>query len=497
MDNKSEELIEITSDTAVEEPDRVASEKTDKAVPGENDNTTVSETESTAVVKAENSAAAENEGMAAESADDFAEDIEALEHESEDEEIMKNLTDSINRQVEIDLVNRSIQNDDAKQTVNEVIEHDETPVRAFLKKIPKWLKIAILVVMILGVAALFLACTGIGEKMLVKFGSRYVADKVNFVPVATLPPDELVDPSTLDEPDDEPITGIPEITDLPEPSATPEPTPTPVLPQSDILNVLLLGEEAIGSGDGRGRTDLIMLATVDTKAKSLKLTSFARDSLVKISGYSDNRINAAYAIGGVAKVYEVLRENFDIVPDNYLLVGFKDFEKIVDSVGGIDIFLSKNEAAYLNRTNYISNPVYRNVKEGANHLNGNQALGYCRVRKVSTKSKESNDFGRTSRQREVLTAIFNRIKTLGYTDLIGIAENCLPCVTTDMTAEQIESYINLLLSIGGTNVNVVQNRIPYDGMWEYVSLRGMSVTRIDIDKNKQELHKFIYGDNEQ
>ena len=99
MDNKSEELIEITSDTAVEEPDRVVSEST----PVEEPDRVASG--STAVVKAENTASAENEGAAA---DDFAEDIEALEHESEDEEIMKNLTDSINRQVEIDLANQKL-----------------------------------------------------------------------------------------------------------------------------------------------------------------------------------------------------------------------------------------------------------------------------------------------------------------------------------------------------------------------------------------------------
>lgn len=503
MSENNEELFEIKADSSgkadeKEVPEDADMKKSDFGEAQKPEAEAETSTELVAVPKTEIAQTDQKPEEIAEN-DDFAEDIEALERDSHDEEIMKNLSESINRQVEIDLVSRSIADGDQPEELiqersAEEEQEEPTKVQQFLNRFPKWVKISVLVVLIIGIAFLIMACTGLGNKLLIKLGSKYVADKVNYEKVVTLTPDQMVDPATLDNPDEEPVaTGIPEITDMPMPSLTPEPTALPT-PVPGIKNVLLLGEEAINSGGSRGRTDLIIIATVDTKDKTLKLTSFARDSLVSIPGYSDNRINAAYAIGGLAKLYEVLERNFAITPDNYAKVGFNDFEKIVDAVGGIDIELSKNEAKYLNRTNYISNPAYRNVVEGMNHMNGNQALGYCRVRKVSTKNKESNDFGRTSRQREVLQAVFDKVKTLSYTELLSLANECLPYVTTDMTATQIEEYLSALVSIGGMNIKVEEMRIPVDGYWNYVTLRGMSVTQIDLEYNKKALHSFIYGE---
>ncbi|MCQ2495035.1 MAG: LCP family protein [Lachnospiraceae bacterium] len=439
--------------------------------------------------------------------DDFAEEMEEFEHDARDEEIAAGLSEALNRQVDQELA----EGQDAEPAAEENGTEGEPPVTEPEKKpgkIPKWLKVSAIVLVallvLLGGTGLVLAKTEFGQSILIKLGSKYAANKVNFEAVATLSPDQILSPEDVDkldadQLDDEVLPSpTPEITEEPTPTPetelTPEPTPTP---EAKLMNVLLLGEEAIGSGGSRGRTDLMIIATVDPGNRVLKLTSLMRDSFIEIpGGYSDNRINVAYSIGGVAKVYEVLQHNFNFIPDNYILVGFNSFEKVVDAVGGIDIELSANEAAYLNRTNYISNPSYRNVRTGMNHLNGNQALGYCRVRKVSTKDKQSNDFGRTARQREVLNAIFDKVKTLGYADLLTVANQCLPFVTTDLTAEQIEDGINTLLSIGGTNVNVEQMRIPYDGSWKYETIRGMAVTKIDISKNRDMIHSFIYGDQE-
>ena len=160
----------------------------------------------------------------------------------------------------------------------------------------------------------------------------------------------------------------------------------------------------------------------------------------------------------------------------------------------MDITLANNEAAYRNRTNYISNPKNRNVKEGLNHMNGNQALGFARVRYVATKNSEKNDFGRITRHREVIEAIIDKVKSLNYFQLFNVAMQCLPFVTSDLMADDIETYLNMVMSVGIENFEIEEYRIPGDGTYNFVTIRKMSVLQIDIPKNREKLHEFIYGD---
>lgn len=264
-----------------------------------------------------------------------------------------------------------------------------------------------------------------------------------------------------------------------------------------VINILLIGEEAIESGGGRGRSDSMMIATINTYENSLKLTSIMRDLYVQIPGYSDNRANAAYQIGGIPLVYNMIKQNFDLELDGYVLVGFNDFEGVIDALGGVEITLTQQEADYLNRTNYISNKAYRNVVAGVQTLNGNQALGYARVRKVPTGDNVSDDFGRTSRQRIVLNAIFEKYKTKSLTDLIGLLPNILSMVTTDIEKSRILNYMATAISViqnGGTELQTC--RIPIDNEFIQADIRGMDVLVADtFQENKEALQKFIFGDS--
>ena len=107
--------------------------------------------------------------------------------------------------------------------------------------------------------------------------------------------------------------------------------------EEGVYNILLLGEEAIDSGSARGRTDLIIIATLNTNQKAIKLTSLMRDTLVQIPGFKDNKLNSAYEKGGVDLLYETIALNFDIRLDGCALVNFENFEKIIDRLGGLEI----------------------------------------------------------------------------------------------------------------------------------------------------------------
>ena len=448
---------------------------------------------------------------AEEETDDFAEDIAEMENEEADMEMVEAIGDSILQQV-----NSEIENSMIMVPMNGTVPTETMPEgeesgpddgdgegprkENFFARIPWWGYMVAGVALVLIVMLTWVMTSGPGKGLLVKWGSKYAADKITYVPVQPVDEAEVPDESDLPDMPEKPDI---EVVDGDHTVVTPDITPTEVPkddtqddPEAavlkDVYNILLIGEENIGGGSSRGRSDLLMIASVNRKEKSVKLTSIMRDCLVAIPGHIDNRINVAYTIGGVSLLYDTLKVNLGIEIDNYMLVNFESFEDIIDALGGVDVTLTAQEAEYLNTTNYISKPEYRNVRVGANRLNGNQALGYCRIRAVGTASGEYSDFGRTGRQRNVLNRIYSTLTGKNYFELLGLANRCLQYVTTDLTAEDIEKYVGMLTEVGFDS-GIQNYRIPVSGTFSEAMLRGMIVTKIDLEANSKALHEFIYG----
>ena len=272
-------------------------------------------------------------------------------------------------------------------------------------------------------------------------------------------------------------------------SATPEPE------SKEVINILLIGEESIHDGDGNGRSDSMMIATINCEQKTLKLTSLMRDIYVDIPGYSKNKLNAAFHNGGGFLAVDTIEQNFNVDLAGYVRVDFEAFETIVDKLGGVEIELTSSEAYYLNRTNYISDPSSRNVREGTQVLNGSQALGYCRVRYQTASDGEHDDFGRTYRQRTVLKAIFDKYKSKNPVEMVSIGTDLLPYVTTNLTKSQLVSYLTTAASFGTMELETL--RIPVDnshyGDKDYCGSVRRYVLKIDFDVNNAALQEFIYG----
>ncbi|SET15238.1 LCP family protein [[Clostridium] polysaccharolyticum] len=260
--------------------------------------------------------------------------------------------------------------------------------------------------------------------------------------------------------------------------------------EQKVVNILLVGEEAINDGV-LGRSDSMMVATLNTVEKTIKLTSLMRDMYVTIPGYRDNKLNAAYHNGGGVLLAETIEQNFGIEIDGYVRVNFDAFEKIVDELGGVEITLTGDEAHYLQTTNYISKKSNRNVVEGKQILNGNQALGYCRVRYKTASNGEANDFGRTYRQRTVLKAIFDKYKHQNVVNMVSIASDMLSYVTTNLSKSEMLSYLTTAASFGTLELETF--RIPLDNTYDGTKIDGKSVLVIDFDANKQALREFIYA----
>jgi LCP family protein required for cell wall assembly len=266
--------------------------------------------------------------------------------------------------------------------------------------------------------------------------------------------------------------------------------------EEDVINILLVGEEDLGEEEnGRGRTDCMIIATISKKEKALKLTSLMRDMYVQIPGYSDNKLNAAYRNGGMSLLEETIELNFGVAVDGYVLVDFDAFEDVIDALGGVEIKLSEIEAKYLNTHNYISKKKYRTVKAGKQVLNGNQARGYTRIRYVKTANGLTDDWGRNYRQRKVLKAIFKKYKSKSAVELVAMLPDILKLVTTDLTKKDMMGYIGTVLTINAEKLETMS--IPVKGSFSLPYINGMSVILPKLETNQVELHKFLFGEDEE
>lgn len=273
------------------------------------------------------------------------------------------------------------------------------------------------------------------------------------------------------------------------------PPAEPLPPEAEkMINILVLGTDERKQGT-RGRTDAILAVTINTEKKTITVTSFMRDTYVKLSGTeSYNRLNAAYVFGGVGGLQNTLADYFGIGFDNYAQVNFTSFEQVIDAIGGIDMELTEKEVSNLIKHTKLDggvvfDPEKQKVEgtENTYHLNGKYALRFCRDRYTG-----SGDFGRTERQRKVLMKIVEKAQSLSFGELMEFIPVVLPLITTDLT---VADCTKLLASVGTSysSYKIQTFRVPADKTWSYARINGMSVLSVDFEKNKQLLHELLFG----
>lgn len=255
---------------------------------------------------------------------------------------------------------------------------------------------------------------------------------------------------------------------------------------SDVINILLIGQDRRPGQTKNARSDAMILCTLNPASKTLTFTSFMRDMYVPIPGRKSNRINAAYAIGGMDLLQRCIEENFGIEIHGNIAVDFAAFTSAIDLVGGVDVALTEKEAKYLNTNTYKDQPHWTaSLKEGLNRLDGNLALAYARIRKLS-----GNDFGRTQRQRNVLLALASRVSELTLPEMHRLLKGLLEQVTTDMSNAQLIGYAFRLLPVL-KDYQTASQQIPANGTYRNVTVNGMQVLVPDLQKNRQILEKIV------
>lgn len=266
---------------------------------------------------------------------------------------------------------------------------------------------------------------------------------------------------------------------------------TELVSDSDVFNILLIGTDNRENVAG-SRSDSMIVVSINKKTKEITMTSFMRDSYVSIPDHGNNRLNAAYAYGGPSLLIDTIESNFKIDINRYAQVDFYAFIDIINAFGGIDMEISEDEMKVINdytgEVNRLQGADKNSSKLtnfGLVHLDGKQALSYARIRYVGNA-----DFGRTERQRKVLSALFTKAKDAGIVELKSLFDMVLPQVTTDLT--QGECFSLLLDLSNYKNYEIISNRVPYDGAWSSARIRGMAVLSLDFDKNISQLQKDIY-----
>lgn len=259
---------------------------------------------------------------------------------------------------------------------------------------------------------------------------------------------------------------------------------------SEQTNILLIGVDARES-DVSSRSDTMMLLTIDNKNGQIKLTSFLRDSYVKIAGRKKEKLNAAYFRGGIQGLVDTLELNFKVEIPYYMLVDFEIFTTVVDMLGGIEVEVTEKESAYSKKTP-TDRGGYLPLEAGENiHLNGTEALWYSRMRYLDS------DFMRTQRQRKVITAIVEKAKLQKPQELLELAETIIPLIKTNITADEMKKLgVDAVLD-KAYNYSIVQQQIPADETWSNKTISGVGACLVmDLDENAEILANFLRNKQE-
>ncbi len=250
------------------------------------------------------------------------------------------------------------------------------------------------------------------------------------------------------------------------------------------VNILLIGQDD-HSDTGSSRSDSILLWTYHPGRKTLTLTSILRDLYIPIPGHGSNRINAAFAYGGMDLLEQTVEENFQIPVDGSILVDFTRFPPLIDLLGGVTLDLRADEAEAINER------TKSNLTAGKYLLNGDQALAYVRIRKLDN----DGDFSRTARQRNLIQALVESYRNATLPQLLQVLEEAVSLVETNMSRRQIiKTLFNLTPHLSG--LRILQQHIPAEGTYEYRTLRGMSVLVADLEQARKLLFETVHPDLE-
>ncbi|HAJ70010.1 MAG: LCP family protein [Alkalibacterium sp.] len=224
------------------------------------------------------------------------------------------------------------------------------------------------------------------------------------------------------------------------------------------ISFLIAGLDAEGSGESR-RSDSIIIATVNPEKESTKLLSIPRDTLVTLpESKIQEKFNAVYPEVGISGLITFVQDYLDIPISFYTTLNFEGLVDLVDSVGGITV--NAPFAFTVQDSNETSDAIV--IEEGFQKLNGEEALGYARMRKQDPRG----DFGRQERQREVIAAVVDELVSLNsVTNFTDILNAIRPNLQTNMSGQQMITFASNYMSAAN---NIESVTLSGEASYEYI-----------------------------
>ena len=259
-------------------------------------------------------------------------------------------------------------------------------------------------------------------------------------------------------------------------------------------NIALFGlDSREGELDGGVQSDCIMIASINNETNDVKLVSVYRDTLLQQADGTYEKANSAYNRGGPEEAISLLNRNFDLDIQNYVSVNFNALVDVIDSLGGIELDMTQEEAFYSNgyafETAQVVGQEMKPIKEeaGTQLLDGVHAVGYARIRYT-----DGNDFKRTERQRVVLQKVAEKAKKANLLTLNEIVDKVFPQISTNLTLKDMMGFAANIM-----DYNIVQTGgFPYQVTTDE-SVRehdGSYVVPIGLRSNVEQLHRELFGE---
>lgn len=272
----------------------------------------------------------------------------------------------------------------------------------------------------------------------------------------------------------------------------------PPIPESevwghkDVVNILLLGTDDYGEEfSPYSRSDSMILVSINKRDKTVKLVSLQRGMGVPVlegeyQGQYD-WLTHMFRYGGSELVRKTVETCFRVEVDDYVRVNLNSVSRVVDIIGGVDIDLTEAEAAFFNRY-YSLQGDPRRVSVGMNHLSGDMAVFFSRLRRIDS------DFYRVVRQRRVIGAIVQKLKNADLMELSAIADQVLPLIQTSMSKLEIAELILYAPSFLNSEFEQMTLPVPnsYGGM---TGMGGRNLFAVDFEANSKVLMEFLYGED--
>ena len=256
-----------------------------------------------------------------------------------------------------------------------------------------------------------------------------------------------------------------------------------IFSNADVKNILLVGYDN-GNTNNYGRSDSVLILSLNSYNETVKLVSLSRAIYTAIPGVGKMRLNMAFAYGGGKLLKEAVTLNFKVKIDNYAALNFDTFSQAIDVIGGVNINLTSAEYNFLKPKLQKNKIVCKGP--GVYHLNGKLALEYVRLRSIDT------DRDRTGRQRKLMLSVVSKMKKLNFSQASKLINRASEFVETDMSRNEIASMLLKFPKYSDWPLSTAI--VPYK-KYPLYTVNGTEYLFIDWNSNILYLKKLLYPQN--